>query len=68
MNIVPYNPLRWIEEHDRLVRRYLREHENERDGLTGLRGFFVRAKLEFKAWRHAKRELHWEKHDPRKLY
>lgn len=57
----------WVTEHDKLIRRYLAEHECEWRSLTGFRRLFVRLRAERRAWRYAQQNLKWE-HDPRKLY
>lgn len=57
MQIVPQNPLRHIEEHDKVLRRLLAERAPEWQSETGIRRIFARIKIEFWAWRQTAREL-----------
>ena len=68
MNIVPWGHLRWVEKHDKLIRRYLADHESEWRSCTGVRRLFARVRVEFRAWKYAKRELQWDKDERHKLY
>ena len=68
MRITPQNPLRWVEQHDKDIRRYLAEHESEWRSRTGVRRVLTRIHLEFRAWKFAGRELQCDKDEPYKLY
>jgi hypothetical protein len=67
MNITPAGRFGWLTEHDKLIRRYLADHESEWRDLRGCRRLFARLRVERRAWRHAAQTLKWD-HDPRKLY
>lgn len=67
MNIYPGGHLGWVTEHDKLIRRYLAEHESEWSSLAGYRRLFARLRAERRAWKYAERKLKWD-HDPRKMY
>jgi hypothetical protein len=67
MNIWPGGQLRWIEEHDKLIRAYLIAHEAEWRDLTGVRWLFARWRAERRAWKCAAKNLK-SAHDPNKLY
>ena len=62
MQIVPQNPLRHIEEHDKVLRRLLAERAPEWQSETGIRRIFARIKIEFWAWRQTARELRSRQH------
>ena len=64
MNIISNVSPWWIQEHDRLVRKYLAEHKDDYVG-EGRNRWFVRLRLEFAAWRYAKRRL---RQDPHSFY
>jgi hypothetical protein len=57
MNIIRQFPLNRarLEEHDRLIRRYLAEHEHEWNSLTGVRRLIARIRAEFRARRLARK-------------
>ena len=68
MRIVPWGGLRWLEEHDRLVRCYLADYESEWRNHTGVRRLLARVRVEFRAWSYARRQLPRDKDEPHKLY
>ena len=55
-----------IEEHSRLVRKYLAEHQGEWRGKKGAAKWFERIKLELRAWKYADAETAKRKRDPNK--
>ena len=57
-----------LEEHSRLVRRYLAERQSEWRGQTGVARWLARIKLELRAWKYANEEKAKYKHDPKKPY
>jgi hypothetical protein len=68
MQITPQGRFRWLEQHDRNIRRYLAEHESEWRSRTGVRRLLARVRAEFQAWRFAGRKLQRDKDEPYKLY
>ena len=68
MKIVPYAHLRWVQEHDKLICRYLKEHENEWRNKRGGRRLLARLRAEFRAWKYAAKHLPSDKDEPHKLY
>jgi len=68
MQIIPQNPFNWVSKHDNLVCRYLAEHEREWRSLTGFRRWIARLRLEHRAWKYARENLKWDKHNARNLY
>ena len=70
MQIVPQNPARYIEEHDKILKRLLAERAPEWQSRTGIRRVIARIKIEFWAWRQTARELRarHDKSDRYKIY
>jgi hypothetical protein len=68
MKFVPWGHLSWINGHDKLVRRYLVQHEGEWRDLTGYRRLFARLRTERRAWKYAEQNLKRDGHDAGKLY
>jgi hypothetical protein len=68
MQIIPQSSRRWVEQHDKSIRRYLAEHESEWRSRTGVRRLIARVRLEYRAWRFAGREIQGDKDEPHKLY
>jgi hypothetical protein len=70
MQIVPQNPARGIEEHDKVLSRLLSERAHEWQRRTGIRRFIARIKIEIWAWRQTARELRstHDKNDRYKVY
>ena len=59
---------RGLEEHSKLVRKYLAEHQSEWRGQTGVARWLARIKLEVRAWKYANQETAKFEHDPKKPY
>ena len=55
-----------LEEHSRLVRKYLDEHYSELGGKSGAARWLERIRLEVRAWKYAHAELEKQGHDPKK--
>ena len=68
MKFVPWGHLGWIDEHDKLIRRYLLEHEHEWRDLTGYRRLFARLRAERRAWKYAEQNLKADGHNEHTLY
>lgn len=68
MNFLPGGHMGWVGEHDKLIRRYLAEHESEWRDLTGYRRLFARLRAERGAWKYAEQNLKWDRYDARHLY
>ena len=70
MHIVPQNPMRHVEEHDKVLRRLLAERASEWQSQTGIRRIIARIKIEFWAWRQTGRELRLrhDKDERHKIY
>jgi len=58
----------WVVEHDKLIHRYLAEHESEWRSLKGFRRVFARLRAEHRAWRYAGENLKWDRDDGHKMY
>ena len=56
MQIIAPNPIRDIEEHDRILRRLLAQRAHEWQSLRGVRRLIARIKIELWAWRETARE------------
>lgn len=70
MQIVPQNPLRDVEAHDKILRCLLAERASEWQSQTGFRRLIARIKIEIWAWRQTASELrlHDDKNERRKIY
>jgi hypothetical protein len=68
MKIIAHNGFWWVEEHDRLVRKYIAEHKSDNEGKRERGRLLARLRLEFTAWKYASRELRKHQHDLHRLY